>query len=389
MEPVAAVDFVSEGGDRIVNGQGTMLVSRTVERARNPGAAHTGLDRGYREALGVTNVIRLDSGPGVDLHSTWGPIPYRDEAGDTILLYGPQTTGGHLDELVRFAGPREIILAQATPEEAARDPLAALHYACCTAIARTLRQATDQRGNPFAVVQLPVPEVEYRALEPGEPMYQWLAELDYSADVPAFPHGSPIHVVKAASYANYLVTNGLVIAPGYGHAEKDDAVAATLEAAYPGRTVLQIDPSAINFAGGGIHCCTAEQPAGVAGHPEGGAIALEHRGCAAVARAGERSRGDDPDGDHHNEQGGEGVDFGAHAEADLGEDDHRQGARTGPATKLAMMRSSSDSVKESSQPDTSAGAITGTVMTRNTFAGRAPRSSAASSSDGSRFASCA
>ncbi len=273
MEAVAAVDFVSEGGDRIVNGQGTMLVSRTVEGARNPGAAHTGLDRGYRQALGITNVIRIDSGPGVDVHSTWGPIPYRDAAGDTILLYGPQTTGGHLDELVRFAGPREIILAQATPEEAARDPLAALHYACSTAIARTLRQATDQRGNPFAVVQLPVPEVEYRALEPGEPMYQWLAELDYPADVPAFPHGSPIHVVKAASYANYLVTNGLVIAPGYGHAEKDDAVAATLEAAYPGRTVLQIDPSAINFAGGGIHCCTAEQPTGVAGHPKGGAIA--------------------------------------------------------------------------------------------------------------------
>ena len=84
----------------------------------------------------------------------------------------------------------------------------------------------------------------------------------------AFPHGRPIHVVKAASYANYLVTNGLVIAPAYGNAEKDDAAAATLEAAYPGRTVVQIDPSAINFAGGGIHCCTAEQPGGSVRHPE-------------------------------------------------------------------------------------------------------------------------
>ena len=155
-----------------------------------------------------------------------------------------------------------------TADEAARDPLAALHYAGATAIARTLRQAADQCGKPFAVVQLPVPEVEYRAVEPGEPMYQWLAELDYPAGVPAFPNGRPIHVVKAASYANYLATNGLVIAPGYGNAEKDDAAAAALEAAYPGRTVVQIDPSAINFAGGGIHCCTAEQP----------------RACAAAAR---------------------------------------------------------------------------------------------------------
>lgn len=273
IERVAAVDVVSEGGDRIVNGHGTMLVSRTVEEARNPGAAQAVLDRGYRDALGVTNVIRLDSGLGVDLHSTWGPIPYRDESGDTILLYGPQTTGGHLDELVRFAGPRDIVLAQVTPDEAARDPLAALHYACCTAISRNLRQAADQCGNPFTVVQLPVPAVEYLAVEPAEPMYRWLAELDYPADVPAFPHGRPIHVVKAASYANYLVTNGLVIAPRYGNAEKDDAAAATLEAAYPGRTVVQIDPSAINFAGGGIHCCTAEQPGGAARHLGGGSNA--------------------------------------------------------------------------------------------------------------------
>ena len=273
IERVAAVDFVSEGGDRIVNGQGTMLVSGTVEGARNPGVARAFLDRGYRTALGVTNVIRLDSGLGVDAHSSWGPLPYRDHVGDTILLYGPQTTGGHLDELVRFAGPRAIVLAQVTPDEAARDPLAALHYACCTAIARTLAQATDQCGGPLAVVQLPVPEVEYLAVQPTEPMYQWLAELDYPADVPSFPHGRPIHVVKASSYANYLVTNGLVIAPRYGNAEKDDAAAATLEAAYPGRSVVQIDPSAINFAGGGIHCCTQEQPCGEVRHPGGRAVA--------------------------------------------------------------------------------------------------------------------
>ena len=208
------------------------------------------------------------------MHSAWGPIPYRDEAGDTILLYGPQTTGGHLDELVRFAGPRDILLAQVTPEEAARDPIAALHYACGTALARTLQHARDQDGSPFTVVQLPVPAVEYLPVEPSEPMYRWLAELEYPPDVPRFPHGRTIHVAKASSYANYLVTNGLVFAPAYGDAQKDAAAAATLEAAYPGRTVVQIDPSAINFAGGGIHCCTAEQPMGATGYADGGSSAL-------------------------------------------------------------------------------------------------------------------
>jgi len=121
IERVAAVDFVSEGGDRIVNGHGTMLVSRTVEGARNPGAAQACLDRGYRAALGITNVIRLDSGLGVDLHSTWGPVPYRDRSGATILLYGPQTTGGS----IRFLLGSALAFLRRTP--ARRTPAARLY----------------------------------------------------------------------------------------------------------------------------------------------------------------------------------------------------------------------------------------------------------------------
>ena len=57
----------------------------------------------------MTKVTWIDNGLGEDLHATWGPIPYRDAAGSEIHLYGPATTGGHLDELARFAGPREIV----------------------------------------------------------------------------------------------------------------------------------------------------------------------------------------------------------------------------------------------------------------------------------------
>ncbi len=58
----------------------------------------------------------------------------------------------------------------------------------------------------------------------------------------------------------------------------------------------------------------------------------------------------------------------------------------GPATKLAITRSSRESVKASSQPDSSAGKMIGSVTRKNTFAGRAPRSCAASSSDSSNCA---
>ena len=59
----------------------------------------------------------------------------------------------------------------------------------------------------------------------------------------------------------------------------------------------------------------------------------------------------------------------------------------GPDTKLEITRSSSDSVKASSQPDTRAGRSIGTVMSKNTATGRPPRSMAASSSDSSIAAS--
>ena len=262
IDHMTAADVVSEGGDRVVNGQGTLLVCRAVEAERNPQIDEADLEHAYRAALGVNKVIWLNNGLAEDLHATWGPVPYRDATGSEIHLYGPLTTGGHLDELVRFAGPREIVLAQVTPEDAARDPLAALNYARCEEAFRILSRATDQSGKPFHIARLPVPDVAYRRVSPSDRMYRWLADLEYPAHVPPFPHGRPIHVVRASSYANYLVTNGLVVAARYGNAAKDDAAAAALEAAYPGRTVVQIDPTAINYAGGGIHCCTQQQPAG-------------------------------------------------------------------------------------------------------------------------------
>src|SRR6185312_2312477 len=55
----------------------------------------------------------------------------------------------------------------------------------------------------------------------------------------------------------------------------------------------------------------------------------------------------------------------------------------GPATNCEMTRSSHERVKASSHPASTAGRMSGSVMRQNTFAGRAPRSCAASSSDSS------
>jgi agmatine deiminase len=264
IEQNIAVSVASEGGDRIVNGKGVLIVDRAVEFQRNPTLSQDDLETAYKTALGVTKIIWIDAGVREDLHSDWGPIPYYDSAKDqTLLLYGPQTTGGHLDECIRFASANEIILAQVTEDEAAKDPIAAVNYARLEAAYRILAEATDQDGNPFTISRIPVPDLAYRQIQSTDPMYKWLSALKYPASVPPFPtNNDPIYVVKSSSYANYLVSNGVVVAPKYGNTTKDQAAAAALAKANNGRTVKQIDPSAINYAGGGIHCCTQQQPTG-------------------------------------------------------------------------------------------------------------------------------
>ncbi|MGB0180343.1 MAG: agmatine deiminase family protein, partial [Candidatus Puniceispirillales bacterium] len=167
------------------------------------------------------------------------------------------------DECIRFASANEIILTQVTEDEAAKDPIAAVNYARLEAAYRVLSQATDQDGNPFTITCIPVPDLAYQQIQSSEPMYKWLSTLKYPARVPPFPTDcTAIYVVKSSSYANYLVSNGVVVAPEYGNTTKDQAVATALAKAYSGRTIKQINPSAINYAGGGIHCCTQQQPTG-------------------------------------------------------------------------------------------------------------------------------
>lgn len=265
---VLSTELVSEGGDRIQNGEGTLVVNRAVEFQRNPGVSQAELEAAYEATLGVTDIIWLNAGMCEDLHTSCGPIPYTDGSGERIHLYGPQTTGGHLDEFCQFASPARILLARVSEEEASADPIAAVNYERLEEAHRILSEATGPGGKPFEIMRLPTPDIDFRLVQPDEPMhYDFLATLDYPDDVPPFPEGQAVYIVKASSYANYLVTNGLVIAPRYGNQAKDDAAMNVLKAAFPGRDVVQIDPTPLNYAGGGIHCSTQQQPAGVVGQP--------------------------------------------------------------------------------------------------------------------------
>lgn len=64
-----------------------------------------------------------------------------------------------------------------------------------------------------------------------------------------------------ASYVNYYVCNGAVIAAQFGDRDTDVEAENALARAYPGREIVTLDVDALGEVGGGIHCATREQPA--------------------------------------------------------------------------------------------------------------------------------
>lgn len=263
IDTVLSSTLVSEGGNRIGNGRGVLAVNCAVELERNPDATVQELEAEYQRVLGASKIIWLNSGLEEDTRTNRGPIRHTNAGGEPIHLYNPQTTGGHIDEFCQFAGPGRILLAQVAEEEAAGDPIAAVNHARLEEAYQVLSKATDQDGRPFEIIRIPTPKVTCRQVQPHEPMYcRFLEELDYPDNAPRFPEGEPVHIVRVSSYVNCLATNGLVIAPEYGDRSRDAAAARALESAYPGRKVVQVDPTPLNYVGGGIHCATQQQPLG-------------------------------------------------------------------------------------------------------------------------------
>lgn len=197
--------IVGEGGGIEVDGEGTVLAAESswVNDNRNPGLDRAEIEEALLAVLGAERMIWVDG------------------------LAGEDITDGHIDTLARFADEATIVIdrpAVADPD----DPW--------TEVAdRTRDQVSAARtatGDPYEVVEV---------------------------TQPAAPRGSGEAFL--ATYMNYYVCNGAVIAPQFGDDEADTAARKVLESLFPTRTIVQVDIDEIAAGGGGIHCATAQQPA--------------------------------------------------------------------------------------------------------------------------------
>jgi agmatine deiminase len=204
--PVHPSSLVNEGGGFHVDGEGTVLLTETVQLdpQRNPGATKDFVEAEIHAALGTTKAIWLPRGLTRD--------------------YGEFGTRGHVDIVAAFAGPGTVLLhRQDNP----------LHpdYEVYQELQAALAVQADAQGRPLRIIDVPAPTV----LEDDEGFVDW-------------------------SYINHYVANDAVVLCSFD--DPNDAVAAgILERAYPGRRVELVDARDIFAFGGGIHCITQQQPA--------------------------------------------------------------------------------------------------------------------------------
>jgi agmatine deiminase len=211
--------LTTEGGALHVDGEGTVLVTEACLLAadRNPGMGRGEVEEVLKEHLGAEAVIWLGEG-----------VPF-DE------------TGGHVDNLACFVRPGLVLLSWTDDPG---DPL----YRVCRDAERRLAAARDAQGRRIEVARIPAPEPMFYTEEE-------VSGLDRTHTGTSRGAGDRL----AASYVNFLIVNGGVIAPSFGTAA-DAAARAVLAGLFPDRQIVMLPGREILLGGGNIHCITQQQP---------------------------------------------------------------------------------------------------------------------------------
>lgn len=254
--PLISSSVVSEGGG--IEASSEMLICfRETALQRNPGLQLPEIEKEYLRIYGKKKMIWLNKMPIMD------KVVEGAKAGN-YFGYG---ANGHTDEFVRFVNDSTILVAGIDPAEKNDNPVSELDYGILEENLQILREARDVRGRPFRVIVLPVPAYSQYVEK------QVLTDLDLNQGdgrVLFRNHqaGDEICWLPAVSYLNFLISNGVILAarywqPGLPDSErkKDERVLGILQAQFPGYSIVQINPLALNKYGGGMHCASQQQPA--------------------------------------------------------------------------------------------------------------------------------
>ncbi|KAJ0436700.1 putative agmatine deiminase [Helianthus annuus] len=215
--------IILEGGSIHVDGEGTCLTTEEclLNKNRNPNLTKEQIEDVLKAYLGVTKII-------------W--LPYG--------LYSDDDTNGHIDNMCCFVKPGVVLLSWIDDES---DPQ---HGRAAEALT-VLSNSTDANGRKFEVIKLHVPG----------PLY--MTDEEAAGFVPGGDAKPRLPNTRlAATYVNFYICNGGIIAPQFGDPKRDEEAVRVLSRAFPDRNVVTIEGAReIVLGGGNIHCITQQQPA--------------------------------------------------------------------------------------------------------------------------------
>ena len=196
--------MVLEGGSIDVNGAGTILTTEecllSKKQERNPRMSRVHYEKAFADYLGARHTIWLGRG-----------------------IHGDDTHG-HVDDLTRFVSRSTVVtMVELDTKDVNHAPL--------RANLRRLQSARDQDGKPLNVVEIPMPQ-------------------------PVVFEGRRL----PASYANFYIANGIVLAPVFNR-PNDRIALNTLAELFPTREIIPIYSGDFIWGLGAMHCMTQQQPA--------------------------------------------------------------------------------------------------------------------------------
>ena len=208
--PVVASAMVNEGGGICVDGEGTVIVTETVQLhgRRNPGWTKSEVEAELARTIGATTVIWLERGLMGDMQQ------YRPGLG----------TNGHVDVLAAFVRPG-VVVVHGQPDPEHHDH-AVMRENVATAASRPRRPGPRARDRHHR------------------------RTADTVVDGVSIDH----------SYINFSFVNDGIVMSVYGDDEADASARDDPEGLFPDRRIAAVDAEPIFRNGGGVHCITQQQP---------------------------------------------------------------------------------------------------------------------------------
>jgi agmatine deiminase len=259
--PVINSSMVNEGGAIETNGKGTILQVESVNMQRNPRMSKEQQEAELKKVLNAKKIIWLKEGAAEDPFG-WGTLITKNYFGIGVK--------GHLDEFCRFVNAKTILISFPDSAEAEQDPVKKINFERMKVNYEILKKATDQDGNPFTIIKMPVPEIDYMtfALDTSRKNdeIKFLSQQILS-EQKSFSIGDTVHFVPSSSYLNFLITNKTVYEAKYweeGKSEiakaKDEKARQILRQYFPDKNIYQISTLETNHNGGGLHCWSMQIP---------------------------------------------------------------------------------------------------------------------------------